>query len=100
MALVIKKVDNFAGIRGTPASDTVWDKLEWGFNAHQLKFIIEQGSTADLEISLNGIDVFMSLPIPETNMNSLIYDFLQTGLSRIFVRKVGAAIQISACGVK
>lgn len=100
MAIVKKNVTNFAGFTGTPASDTNWDELKWDFAARGIMIVVEAGSTADLEISMNGKDSFGKLPAPEANMNSLIYYFKGVDWSRLFVRKTGATINVYAYAPK
>lgn len=99
MALVIKKGHNFASCRGTPSHDTNWDKFDFGgLDAKNVKVIVHQGSTADLEMSLDGNDVHMALPIPEAGQNPMQYDFDAIGISRVFFRKTGATIEALAYG--
>jgi len=100
MALVIKKSTNFASARGTPSHDTNWDQFKWDFDAMNLKVIVKQGSTADLEMSFNGDDVHAALPVPEANQNALIYDFKFIGMSRVHFRKTGADIECYAYGTE
>jgi len=99
MALTIKKVHNYCGATGTPVSDTAYDKIDFGFDAKCVKIVVKQGSTAALDMSLDGKDVFNSLPVPEANQNALIYDFQLIGISRLFLRKTGASIELMAYGL-
>ena len=100
MALVKKEVSNVVAYRGTPSDDTDWDKCDWAFSANHLKIIVKQGSSSYLGVSFNGKDEFTQLPTPEANMNALVYDFPNCGLSRIFLRRTGANIELIANGVK
>lgn len=99
MALTQKKVSNFASARGAPSHATNWDKIEWDFDAKHLKVLMLVASTGNLEVSLNGSDVHMSLEPPAANQNTLIYDFPSIGISRIFVRGTTANIELYAFGV-
>jgi len=99
MALTQKKISNFSGTYGSPSSDTAWDKIEWGFDARGVKVIVEAGSTSGLDISLDGKELFGTLPAPEANQNALVYDFVDINISRMWVRKTGASVQILAYGV-
>ncbi len=90
MALVNKELSNFASSRGTPSSNTVWDKVEWSFKASQVKIIV---ATASLEVSLDGDTIHMDLPIG-------IHDFNGCDWSRVWVRKTTSAVELYAYGVK
>jgi len=99
MAITVKKVSNFASARGTPVSDTVWDRLTWDFDAKHVKIIVSAISTGDLEVSLNGTDVHCKLFAPIVNQNHMIYDFPMLGVSRLFLRGSAADIEVYAFGV-
>ena len=99
MAITIKKVSNFASARGTPASATLWDKVEWDFDAKNIKVVVQAGSLGDLEVSLNGIDVHCKLFAPVVNQNHMVYDFSAIGVSRLFIRGNAANIELYAFGV-
>lgn len=96
MALTLKKTTNFASVRGSPTSDTTWDKIAWDFDARNLMIIVKPG--ADLEISMDGKDLFMALPQPAANQNPMIYLFREIGISRIWIRKTGAVFEAAAHG--
>ena len=99
MALVQKKLSNFFSARGSPSSLTVWDKLEWDFDATQVKVVVRPTSTTNLEMSLDGKDVHCSLEKPVTNQNAMVYEFRSIGVSRLFFRSSTAAIEVYAYGV-
>ena len=100
MALTLKKTSNFAGMYGSPADDTAWEECSWNFSAQHVVVIVEQGSTDSLEISMNGVDKHLALPIPEVGMNPMKYSFPNCNLSRMWFRKTGTSIQVCAFGVK
>lgn len=94
MALAIKQQANMTSFRGTPASDTTWEKIDFGKrDYHSLKIIVKQGSTADLEISTDGNETLMALPMPEAAQNPMVYTFKRLSFSRLFFRKTGAVIE-------
>lgn len=90
MAMTKKAVSNFASFRGTPSSNTTWDKLDAGFDARHWKIIVTAGS---LEFSLDGKDVFGKLGTGQ-------FDFREANLSRLHVRDTSAVdVEIYAYGV-
>jgi len=84
--------------RGSPASDADWTPMDFGFDVMRIKFIVKQGSTENLEVSLDGKDVAFVLPKPEADMNALQYDFEFNESSKNvwYVRKDGADIEVIA----
>ena len=84
----------FAGFTGSPASDTDWEKLDWPFDAQSLKVVVK---TADLEYSMDGKELFGKLP---AGTDPMVYDFPGIGISRFFVRKTAAVVEVMAFAVK
>jgi len=91
MPIVKKLYTNFGSFRGSPSSNTDWEKLDGGFQARNVKIIILPSSTASLEISLDGKEIHCALP---KGVDPMVYDFKEIGVSRIFVRKTGAIAEI------
>lgn len=91
MALTAKKVSNFASYRGTPSSETVWDKLDWEFDARNVKVLVTAGT---LELSMDGKEIFCSLPT-----STVPYDFRDIGMSRMWARRTGATVEFYAYGL-
>lgn len=98
MSLITKKLPSIASFRGTPSNDTSFDKLEIGFDPRFIKIIVKQGSTAPLELSVDGKDVHMALPVPEAGQNPMVYDIHGLGHSILHVRKTGADVEIYCYG--
>jgi len=83
MALIIKKDAEQIYISGTPASTTIWEKIELGFNSGGMK--IKVGGTGLLEWSWNGEDVHGSLTATDKE------DFVNFHKGIIFIRGAAAA---------
>jgi hypothetical protein len=79
MALAPQTTANFASFIGTPDSNTVYQKLEFGFKAIAVKIIVGAGAT--LEVSLNGTDVALTLVTGQYNFHGLI-------VNKLFVRDI------------
>lgn len=86
MAIEKKTRNNFASIIGSPDHDTEWNECDFGGRFYNVKFIV---ATAALEVSLNGKDVHMELPIG-------VHDFDKIQLSKIFIRKTASVVKIYA----
>jgi len=99
MALVEKKVSNFASYRGAPSSNTLWDKVSWDFDAKHVKVVVTPASTVNPEMSLDGNNVHCSLEMPVATQNAMVYTFENLGVSRLYFRKTAATIEVYAYGV-
>ena len=90
MALTEKmNAENYAAI-GTPASDTVWAPLVFGFKSEGLKFTVAAGV---LDISMNGKDLYFILDSAVAKQ----FDFTNMHIPRIWVRNTSAVgVQILA----
>lgn len=89
MALVIKKTPNFASVGGAPTHATNYDEVDLGSQFTNVKIIV---TVATLGISLDGRNSHPDLPIG-------VHDFLGINISKIYLRRTGATVNLYAYNV-
>ena len=90
MALAKITRPNFGRIYGKPVSDTEWDEVDFDNGFNNYKFIIT-GDT--LEVSFDKKEVHMALRVGS-------HDFKNLNISKFFLRKKLAEVEIYGFGVE